>query len=256
VRIETIGDAVLYCGDSLEILPTLGRVDGVITDPPYSSGARTSAAIRGRSGMTRGERWADESLMNDRMTTTGFTWMMRHVAMDCHDLLVDGGSFLSFIDWRQYPQLFGAIETSNLRIQNLIVWDKVDIGMGNGFRNRHELLIHASRGVPMVFDKSVANVLTYKRIASSEIHPTEKPQAIFSAILPVVTAPGMTVLDPFMGSGTSGVSAINLHRKYIGIEIDPKHFDTACYRIEEAWRSRPIMFSFDLSQRPEQAELL
>lgn len=145
-----IGNSILYLGDCLEVLPSIGEVEAVITDPPYSSGARTSAAIRGRTGMSRGDNWKDDPLMNDRMTTTGFIWMMRNVVKDCEELLAEGGSFLSFIDWRQYPQLYGAIETCNLRIQNMVVWDKEVIGMGNGFRNQHELLIHAAKGVPNV----------------------------------------------------------------------------------------------------------
>jgi site-specific DNA-methyltransferase (adenine-specific) len=254
VRVEQIGDATLYCGDALEILPTLSGVDAVVTDPPYSSGARTSVSIRARTGMTRGAMWADESLMNDRMTTTGFVWMLRHVAMDCGQILSDGGSFLCFIDWRQYPQLYGAIETCNLRIQNLVVWDKVDIGMGNGFRNRHELLIHASRGVPRVYHKGTANVIACKRIASSEIHPTEKPIYIYHQILPVVTELDQIVLDPFMGSGTTGVACANLGRKFIGIEIEPKYFDIACERIERAYQ-QPRLFDDEELAQPEQLEL-
>ena len=243
MRVEQIGNATLYLGDCLEILPTLGKVDAVITDPPYSSGARTAAEVRGRTGMSRGDLWKSQPLANDRMTTTGFVWMMRHVVMDCAALLDEGGSLLSFIDWRQYPTLYGAIETCNLRVQTMVVWDKKDMALGNGFRNQHELLIHAAKGVPRVYNKSVPNVLRVKRISASEDHPTEKPQEIYNPLISVVTDKGQTVLDPFMGSGSAGVAAMNSGRGFIGIEIEPKYFDVACRRIDAAQRQSAFDFS-------------
>lgn len=240
MRVETIGDAKLYHGDCMEILPTLTKVDAVIADPPYSSGARTMAEVSGRGGMSRGALWKQDPLPNDRMTTTGFVWMMRHVAMDCEVLLPDGGSFLCFIDWRQYPQLYGALETCNLRVQTMVVWDKQDMALGNGFRNQHELLIHAAKGVPTVYDKSVPNVLRCKRISASEDHPTEKPTAIYDPLIRVVTEAGQTVLDPFMGSGTTGVACVSLNRSFIGIERELRYFDVACRRIEQAHKQRPL----------------
>ena len=228
-----IGNAELWHGDCLEILPQLGPVQAVITDPPYSSGARTAADVRGRAGMSRGALWKQDPLTNDRMTTTGFVWMMRHVAMDCAALLEEGGSLLSFIDWRQYPTLYGALETCNLRVQTMVVWDKQDMALGNGFRNQHELLIHAAKGVPRVYDKAVPNVLRCKRISASDDHPTEKPQSIYEPLIRVVTDRGHTILDPFMGSGSAGVACANTGRKFIGIEIERRYFDVACRRLEQ-----------------------
>ena len=237
----TIGDATLYLGDCLEILPGLDPVDAVITDPPYSSGARASADVVGRGGMSRGQRWAAQPLTNDRMTVTGFTWMLRHVAADCYALLNDGGSFLSFIDWRQYPTLYGVVESVNFRVQAMVVWDKQDMALGNGFRNQHELIIHAAKGVPSIDDRGTPNVLAFKRVSSSDIHPTEKPVALLEALAKVVTDDSGTILDPFMGSGTTGVACAKLGRKFIGIEIEPKYFDIACKRIEAAY-AQPDMF--------------
>jgi site-specific DNA-methyltransferase (adenine-specific) len=235
-RVEHIGRATLYLGDCIEVLETVEAADAVITDPPYCSGARTSAAISGRGGMSRGARWSAAPIANDRMTVTGFTWLIRHVAQASYRILPEGGSFCSFIDWRQYPTLYAVIESVNFRAQQLVVWDKQDMALGNGFRNQHELLLHAAKGVPTVHDRGTANVLRCKRISSSDDHPTEKPVGIVDAIARVVTGPGETVLDPFMGSGTTGVSAVQMERNFIGIEIDPTFFDIACRRIEDAQR--------------------
>lgn len=236
MRKEVIGRATLYLGDCLDVLECIERADAVITDPPYCSGARTSAAISGRGGMSRGQRWAASPIANDRMTVTGFTWLIRHVAQASYRLLPDGGSFLSFIDWRQYPTLYAVIESVNFRAQQLVVWDKGDMALGNGFRNQHELIVHAAKGVPTIYNRGTANVLRCKRISSSDDHPTEKPVGIVAPLIEVVTERGQVVLDPFMGSGTTGVAAVQAGRDFIGIEVDPVFFDIACKRIDDAQR--------------------
>ena len=236
-----IGDATLYLGDSLDIVPTLESIDAVITDPPYCSGARTSADIVGRKGMSRrGQRWAAAPLANDRMTVTGFTWLIRQILRNAYAILPEGGSFLSFIDWRQYPTLYGVIESVNFRVQGLIVWDKIDMALGNGFRNQHEFIIHASKGVPAIIDRGTPNVLSVKRISSSELHPTEKPVVLLERLVGVIAAGNGIVLDPFMGSGTTGIASLRTGRKFIGVEVDPKYFEIACRRIEEAQRQRQL----------------
>lgn len=240
-RREVIGDCVLYLGDCLEVMPTIGKVDAVITDPPYCSGARNSADIAGRGGMSRGQRWASKPITNDRMTVTGFTWLIRHVARQSYALLPDGGSFLSFIDWRQYPTLYGIVESVNFRVQTVAVWDKEHMALGNGFRNQHEFLLHAAKGVPTIAHKGTPNILRHTRISASELHPTEKPVGLLELIIPVPTERGAIILDPFMGSGTTLVACAKTGRRFIGIELDPDYFEIACKRVREAY-AQPDMF--------------
>lgn len=232
----------LHNGDCLDVMAQLpdASVDAIITDPPYCSGARTSAAISGRGGMSRKAKWNVQPLDTDRMTTTGFVWMMREIAMEAERVLVDGGSMLCFIDWRQYPQLYGAIESANLRIQNMIVWDKMTLALGNGFRNQHELIIHAAKGVPNVYDRATPNVLQVQRINSSDIHPTEKPVELMRKLLAVVSGIGSTVLDPFMGSGSVGVACMLDGRNFVGVEKDPQYYAVARSRIETAQVGEPL----------------
>jgi DNA modification methylase len=242
-RVEQIGRATLILGDCLDVLETIERADAVIMDPPYCSGARTSAAVAGRGGMSRGQRWASAPIANDRMTVTGFTWLIRHVAQASYRLLPEGGSLLSFIDWRQYPTLYAVIESVNFRAQQMVVWDKGDMALGNGFRNQHELVLHAAKGVPTIHNRGIANVIRCKRVSSSDDHPTEKPVGIMDQLLRVVTAPEHVVLDPFMGSGTTGVAALAAGRDFVGIEVDPTFFDIACRRIEDAQRQGSLFGS-------------
>ena len=216
---------VVHHGDCLDVLRGMAdaSVDAVVTDPPYCSGARTAASVTNRGGMSRGVKWKSKPLDSDQMTATGFVWMMRHVARESLRLLRPGGWFVSFIDWRQYPTMFGAIETSNLRVCNMLVWDKQHYALGNGFRNQHELAIVASKGVGVPHNRSTGNVLSQKRISASEIHPTEKPVDLMAQILRVVCPPGGTVLDPFAGSGTTLVAAKAEGFHAIGIEREAEY---------------------------------
>lgn len=253
-RKEVIGDCTLYLGDCLDVMEVIDGADAVLTDPPYCSGARTASDVVARGGMSRGRRWKAQPIANDRMTVTGFTWLIRQVCRSAYGLLPEGGSFISFIDWRQYPTLYAVVESANYRVQGVVVWDKEDMALGNGFRNQHEFAIHAAKGVPTIFDKGTPNVLRVKRVSSSELHPTEKPIEIVRRLIPVVTRPAAVVLDPFMGSGTTGVACVNLGRKFTGIELEPKYFDIACKRIEEAYK-QPRLFEEALAPKAEQQAL-
>lgn len=165
----------IYHGDCLDVLADLEcAVDAVITDPPYSSGTRHEAAKSSSGAMLRAGRFSDRPIDLDQMTTTGFVWLLRAVGYRCRSLLVEGGSFLSFIDWRQWPNLVGAIETANLRVQGMVVWNKGHFGLGNGFRSQHELICHAAKGVPKIHNKGVGNVLSFSREEPID-HPSPKP---------------------------------------------------------------------------------
>ena len=224
-------DAVtIYHGDCLDVMAELDSVDALVTDPPYASGTRHEAAKSSSGAMLRAGRFADRPIDLDQMTTTGFAWLMRAVAAGARRLLPDGGSMLSFIDWRQWPNLVGAIETTNLRVQGMIVWDKGHFGLGNGFRSQHELVCHASRGVPTINDKGCGNVLQFPRQEPID-HPSPKPLGLMCRLVEVVTAPGATVLDPFMGSGTTLRAAKDMGRKAIGIEVDERYCEIAARRM-------------------------
>jgi DNA modification methylase len=213
------GAVTLYHGDALDIIAELDlTVDAVVTDPPYASGTRLEAAKTNTAKtMLRAGRFADRPIDLDQMTTTGFVWLLRAVAIGVRPMLADGGSLLCFIDWRQWPNLVGALETANLRVQGMVVWDKEHFGLGNGFRSQHELVCHASKGVPTIYDKGVGNVLSHPRVEPVD-HPSPKPEKLMQRLIAAVTPPGGVVLDPFAGSGTTLRAAKNIGRRAVGIE--------------------------------------
>lgn len=206
------------------------RFQCVIMDPPFASGTRTETSKATSGAMVRGQRWADRLIDCDQMTTTGFIWLMRETALAVRDMLDDGASIFSFIDWRMWPHLVGAIESCNLRVNAMVVWDKLSFGMGHGFRRQHELILHASKGTARVHDLSIGDVLGAAR-ADTEHHPSPKPPELIGRLLRVATGPGDEVLDPYMGAGPTLLAARTLGRKATGIEGVRDHCDTTIARL-------------------------
>jgi site-specific DNA-methyltransferase (adenine-specific) len=115
----------------------------------------------------------------------------------------------------------------------MLVWDKTYFGMGTFFRNQHELILHFTNGRGKDASRhDVGNVLRHKPIRNGQHF------SLIAELLSVVTKPGDVVLDPFMGSGTTGVACAQLGRRFIGIEIEPHYFDIACERIAAAQYAR------------------
>jgi site-specific DNA-methyltransferase (adenine-specific) len=252
VRREVIGDATLYLGDALEITASVGPVDAVVTDPPYCSGAATEAG-RGaathqglRSETIRSGRF--QWFNADNMTTAGLCELLRSMCVRAP--VVETGSIMAFCDWRMVTMLAPAMESAGWRLRNLVVWDKGHFGTGTGFRPRHEMIIHLTRRAPAFYSASLGNVLTHKRVGGDREHPTEKPVSLIEDLLRVVTPDDGVVLDPFMGGGSTGVACVQMGRKFVGVEVDPVHFDTACRRIAEAQRT-PRLIAEPPSQRAD-----
>jgi len=208
-------------------------VDAVVTDPPYSSGARQTNQLRARKGMLRSEKWKEEWFGTDNLSSYGFMFFMRGLLLSTFEKCKPGAHLYIFIDWRNYPLLSGVLESAGWRINNMIVWDKEIFGMGANYRNQHELIVFCSKGAPKKsYRHDVPNVIGSKRIRQVT-HPTEKPIDLINTFLSVSTQEGDTVLDPFMGSGTTGAACVQAKRHFIGIEIDPTYFDIATRRIED-----------------------
>ncbi len=235
-----IGDATLYLGDCLEILPMLGEVDSVVTDPPYSSGARRDADKQVRGAMLRSmedEDW----FSHDTMTGWGFSWFMRGIFIAMRGHLTPGAHVYVFIDWRQTPNVYGLLESCGYRVNHCLVWAKTHFGMGAYWRNQHENIVFASLGQPVdMADRGMGSVLIYSGVSPlTRQHPTEKPIELIKAVIEATQA--LIILDPFMGSGTTGVACANLGRKFIGIEIEERYFQIACERIQKAY-AQPDFF--------------
>lgn len=225
------GTVTIYHGDALEVLSSWAgqeSVGCVITDPPYSSGTRQQTDRKPSAIPKRGERWSRSGITWDSsFSSYGLGIYLGHVLRAFRSVVDRGGHIYVFIDWRQYPQLVQTIEQSGLFLNNMLVWDKQVYALGTNWRSQHELIAYASNGpANELLHHNRGNVLYARRVSGGE-HPTEKPVDLIGQLMAVNEG---TVLDPFMGSGTTLRAAKDLGRKAIGIEIDERYCEIAAKR--------------------------
>lgn len=220
----------VICADAQLAMDRVGRCDAIITDPPYSSGARRDADRQVRTKTVDPDA---EWFSHDHMTTWGYQWLLRAVMDAARPRLDPGSHVYVFCDWRQMPNVYGILESTGYRVNNCLVWKKSNFGLGNHWRNQHEFIVFASLGTaaPMR-DRGRGTVLEAGSVpARSRKHPTEKPIKLIDQI--VSAQPGQRILDPFCGSGVVGVSALRYGRNFVGIDVDPAHCAEARARIGE-----------------------
>lgn len=235
MRTEIIGDATLYLGDCREILPTLGKVDAVVTDPPYGIGADKGQANRA----------------NKR-----------------HGKAIVASRDYGESDWDQEPcdpailqQLLGMSDSQIMFGGNYfelpaarcwLVWDKL-----NGENDYADCELAWTN-----LDKPVRRIVwqwhgMIRKGKEDRDHPTQKPLGVMKWCIQQLPADAQTILDPFMGSGTTGVACAKLGRKFIGIEISEKYFNIAVKRITDAYRQRDLFVNVEADHpKPTQMPLL
>lgn len=203
-----IGNATLYLGDCRDILPTLPKVDAVITDPPYGINIGGSGTIGG-SGIVAAKDYGKADW--DKVGMSAEQWAAIRACSD--KWIVWGGNHLA--------DVLGPSA-------GVLAWDKK---CQNGWDDTFNVITRA-KGFRHLWAGALRGSEQGQNV---RLHPTQKPIALMEWCLSFVQD-AKTILDPFMGSGTTGVACMNLGRKFIGIEIEPKYFDIACRRIEDAQR--------------------
>ena len=232
MRVEYIGDATLYLGDCLEILPTLGKVDAVVTDPPYGVGL---GKIKSRLGRDDGYSFEDTPENVRDVIVPRFTMAL---GLAKRGAVTPGHRCAWF-----YPAPY----------EIGCVYVPAGTGLGRwGFTTGHIVLFYGTDPLK----RQAANSFSCNAPAEKNGHPCPKPVEWMAWLVNRASLNGETILDPFMGSGTTGVACANLGRKFIGIEIEPKYFDIACKRIETAY-SQPRLFDDleDDKSKPIEQEL-
>lgn len=225
-RVEHIGDATLYLGDCLEILPTLGNVDAAITDPPFGVGnfVQVTGRLRGR-----GDERGRAVTWNETAPPVEFFELLRAITKH---RIIWGANFFNCFEDRG-----GAIIWD--KCQSMPNFSKADIASCTHFQKTEIVRLPWTN-------------FTVRHKAESD-HPCERPVDLYEWCIRYL--PGIkSVIDPYMGSGTTGVACAKLGRKFIGIEIEPKYFDIACERIRKAY-DQPDMF-VERPKPPKQEALL
>lgn len=229
-----IGSATLYHGDCREVLPGLPRVDAVITDPPYGilnlDGAGSTTAVR-KSPRQMGSG----TLKNRILNVSDVEW----------DVAPETSVFDALREISTTQIFWGGNYFSLPPARGVLVWDKeqpwenfsqVEIAWTNINRPAAIFRESATRGTP------------------GKEHPTQKPVSLMLWCVAMVDAD--VVLDPFLGSGTTGVACVQLGRSFIGIERERKYFDIACRRIEDAQRQTSLFPESEKAKTAEQVALI
>lgn len=205
MRIETIGNATLYLGDCREVLSTLAPCDLILTDPPYGIGFAAQPTRYQRANGITATTWDDE---------TPPDWVFGLMMEKAKKLIVWGGNYFALPPsrgWLVWMKAGNAPSMADLEM----AWTNMDMNA-------------------RCFEKSVKSASLEKNLQDAA-HPTQKPVALMEWSMSFAPK-AETVCDPFMGSGTTGVAAVRMGRTFVGIEREPKYFDIACKRIEDAQR--------------------
>jgi len=208
-RTEQIGRAILHLGDCRDILPTLPKVDAVVTDPPYGIGHKHSGKSSGKWGKANSKPiFMDDVAFDPRpyLVAPAIMFGGDHFA----DLLPQGGVF------HVWDKECGRTNRYDSFSDAEIFW--------TSFAGKRRVIRYMWKGL-QVEEPNIDQVRQ---------HPTQKPVSVMRQLIGMVS--GQMILDPFMGSGSTGVAAMQMGKDFIGCEIDPAYFDIACKRIEDAQR--------------------
>jgi site-specific DNA-methyltransferase (adenine-specific) len=239
----------LILGEALDNLRSIEShsVDCVIVDPPYSSGGFT----RGDRTATTASKYVSSSVQTKRVNFDGdsrdqrsfLVWSTLWIS-ECHRIVKPSGYFLSFTDWRQLPTMSDAIQCGGFVWRGIISWDKGRAARAphkGYFRHQCEYVVWGTKGVSVAadWDGPWDGSISCPVLQSDKHHITGKPTELMKRLV-ACCPPGGVVLDPFMGSGTTGVAAIATGRKFIGIELADHNFAIATERIQAAHLARTV----------------
>ena len=223
---RVIGNATLYLGDCIEILPTLPRVDAVITDPPYGIG-ESSKKVASRSKLAAPKDYGE------------FDWDKSPPEKPLIDAIRSASTWQAF---------FGGNYFELPPTSCWLVWDKLNSGDFADCELAWTNWPKAVRRIQWRWNGMI------RQGNEERFHPTQKPLGVMTWVIDLCPKAD-TILDPFMGSGTTGVAAVQMGRKFIGIEREPKYFDIACERIERAY-AQGALFDPAEPAKPEQPALI
>lgn len=237
------GGVTLYHGDCREVLPGLGVVDLVLTDPPYGKGyhdggvgeSPLGATARGgrigprREIRTDGKNWAP--IKGDAKPDTTIV-----PPLAC--LTKEGGAVYLFSQWMVAETWRQAMRDAGLRVRNQIVWVKPHHGAGDlqtCYGPRHEVVLFGAHGRHLLRGRREGDVWVQPggSVRANRWHPTEKPEGLCRWLIGKSSDAGDLVLDPFAGSGTTLLAAKEMGRRAIGIEIEERFCEAAAERLSQ-----------------------
>jgi site-specific DNA-methyltransferase (adenine-specific) len=220
MRKKQIGDATIYLGDALEIAPQLNGIDAVVSDPPYGISAKTDNRDRSRRPLKGSVTTAHSfpKIIGDEHPFNPAPWLSyRHV-------ILWGGNHYAYAlpqssKWLIWDKRRDTTPDDNADCE--LAWTNL-----KGVARIHRQLW---RGICREGEENISR-------SGPKLHPSQKPVALMSFCLQQLPPVSGAILDPYMGSGSTGIACIRLGIPFIGIEIDQHYFELACKRISDACR--------------------
>ena len=215
----------LYNDDCLNVLKGIGdnSVDLVVTDPPYE--VITGGRNGGVKGKPSGILTENKQLM--KSIPKADLWLS-----ECFRVMKDGTHIYIMTNTLNLNKYLNIIDSAGFKLHNLLVWNKNNTTPNRWYMKNCEYVIFARKGFAKpINNPSSQTVHNFDNIIGNKQHPTEKPVELMKLYVENSSQVGDTVLDPFMGSGSTGVACKELNRNFIGIELDKQYFDIATKRI-------------------------
>jgi site-specific DNA-methyltransferase (adenine-specific) len=233
VKEERIGGQRLILGDCLEVMPLLGKVDAVVTDPPYL------LTYGGCHGSLGGKLSSDNYDNKGGIVACNIDWPDFMPALFLS--LRDNAHAYVMCNNRHVQGMLNSATLAGFKFHNLLVWNKGTATPNRWYMKNLEFTGFFYKGKAFFINDCGSTQLHNVPNPRREAHPTPKPPELLSVYIGNSTQRGETVLDPFMGGGSTLLACAKLGRKGIGIELDPDYFEIACKRVDEATR-QPDLF--------------
>lgn len=236
----------LFHGDALRVLTTLpdAGVDAVLTDPPYSSGGQSMSARQAdpaQKYQQSGTKRQYPPMLGDNKDQRSWTLWSTLWLSECWRAAREGSPLMVFTDWRQLPALTDAVQAAGWAWRGVVAWDKRSARPQIGkFRQQCEYVVFATKGRFIAHTRAcLPGVFSCPVIAARKLHLTSKPETLIEDLL-AVTAPGATVLDPFMGGGSVGEACTRTDRGYVGVELSREYFEISRDRLAKVFSERGV----------------
>lgn len=220
------GKYKLYNGDCLEVMRKMlnESVGLIVTDPPYLMDYQSNR---------RDKKDRFDKIKNDKNNYS----LIQNYLQECYRIARNNTAIYCFCSWHNIDFFKSEFE-KYFKLKNIIVWNKNNHGTGDlkgSYAPKHEFILFGHKGRVLLREKRIADVIDCPKVPSKKLtHPTEKPQELLEIFIKQSSGEGDVVFDGFMGTGSCGIVANSLNRKFIGIELDNTYFNIAKDRIKQA----------------------
>jgi site-specific DNA-methyltransferase (adenine-specific) len=223
---DNVGIIQEDCINFLKKIPD-GIVDIIVTDPAYS-------------GMNQKMKFGNGRIVGDYQKEGNCKWFTEfHDTKEnysvfleqCNRVLKENSPIYIMFDSFSLLSL-GNLVRDYFNVKNIVVWDKMNMGMGHNFRRRHEFIIYATKGKSSLLSKGIPDVWQIKKITSAK-YPTQKPVKVFENMLKASIKSNALVCDPFLGSGSSAIAALKNGCLFVGADVSPKACNLSIDRVNQ-----------------------